>query len=48
VRIEDVPRIVSKTVLGGEILNDLVISDHCLNNPDCAHRGGQARRESRG
>jgi (2Fe-2S) ferredoxin len=48
VKIDDVPRIVAKTILGGEILNDLVIADACLNNPDCPHRGGSARRESRG
>ena len=48
VTIADVPRIVAKTILGGEIINDLVIPDHCLNNPDCPHRGGTARRESRG
>jgi (2Fe-2S) ferredoxin len=47
VQIEDVPRIVAKTILGGEIINDLLISDDCLNNPHCPHRGGTARRESR-
>ena len=35
---EDVPRIVEKTLLGGEILADLVIDDACLNNPACPHR----------
>jgi (2Fe-2S) ferredoxin len=34
----DVPRIVSKTIVGGEILSDLVIPDSCLNNPSCPHR----------
>ena len=48
VKVEDVPRIVAKTILGGEILNDLLIADDCLNNPDCPHRGGSTRRESRG
>jgi (2Fe-2S) ferredoxin len=48
VRIEDVPRIVAKTILGGEIINDLVIADNCLNNPDCPHRNVTARSESRG
>ncbi len=38
VKVEDVPRIVAKTILGGEILNDLLIADDCLNNPDCPHR----------
>jgi (2Fe-2S) ferredoxin len=38
VRLEDVPRIVSRTIVGGEILNDLVIPDSCLNNPSCPHR----------
>ncbi len=40
VTAEDVPRIVAKTVLGGEILPDLQIADSCLNNPKCSHRGG--------
>lgn len=40
VTVEDVPRIVSTTILGGEILNDLLIADGCLNNPKCPHRGG--------
>ena len=30
---EDVPRIVSKTLVGGEILADLLIPESCLNNP---------------
>jgi (2Fe-2S) ferredoxin len=38
VRIEDVPRIVRTTLVGGEVLPDLVISHECLNNPDCPHR----------
>jgi len=37
---DDVPRIVAKTLIGGEILDDLVIADDCLNNPDCPHRRG--------
>jgi (2Fe-2S) ferredoxin len=35
---EDVPRIVSKTIVGGEILEDLLIPEGCLNNPHCPHR----------
>jgi (2Fe-2S) ferredoxin len=38
VRVEDVPRIVAKTLVGGEILSDLVIADSCLNNATCPHR----------
>lgn len=38
VTVEDVPRIVEKTLVGGETLSDLVIADSCLNNPDCPHR----------
>jgi (2Fe-2S) ferredoxin len=38
VTVEDVPRIVHRTLVGGEILNDLLILDSCLNNPDCPHR----------
>ena len=43
VQVEDVPRIVNRTILGGEILNDLLIADDCLNNPDCPHRRGTGR-----
>lgn len=34
----DVPRIVARTLVGGEILDDLVIPDACLNDPGCPHR----------
>jgi hypothetical protein len=34
--------------VGGEVLNDLVIPDGCLNNPDCPHRKLAVRREERG
>ena len=44
VSVADVPRIVSKTILGGEILNDLVIPESCLNNPHCPHRGPNPER----
>jgi (2Fe-2S) ferredoxin len=48
VRIEDVARIVTRTILGGEILNDLLIADDCLNNPDCPHRRRPTEGEGRG
>jgi (2Fe-2S) ferredoxin len=48
VTIADVPRIVAKTIVKGEIVHDLVIRDDCLNNPACPHRGGKPRSESRG
>jgi (2Fe-2S) ferredoxin len=38
VTVADVPRIVSRTILGGEILNDLLIPGTCLNNLHCPHR----------
>jgi (2Fe-2S) ferredoxin len=38
VKPEDVPRIVSETIVGGRILDDLLIPDSCLNNPQCPHR----------
>jgi (2Fe-2S) ferredoxin len=38
VTVADVPRIVATTLLGGEILTDLLIPDSCLNDPDCPHR----------
>ena len=41
----DVPRIVHETIVGGKILDDLLIDDACLNNPDCPHR--RKRDESR-
>jgi (2Fe-2S) ferredoxin len=41
VTVDDVPRIVAKTLIGGEILTDLAIDDACLNNPGCPHRGGR-------
>ena len=34
----DVPRIVEKTIAGGEVIEDLLIADSCLNNADCPHR----------
>jgi (2Fe-2S) ferredoxin len=34
VRLEDVPRIVNTTILGGEVLMDLLIPDACLNVPN--------------
>ncbi len=38
----DVPRIVARTIVGGEILHDLQIADACLNSPSCPHRPGKA------
>ena len=38
VRVADVPRIVAKTLVGGELLSDLLIPDSCLNNTACPHR----------
>jgi (2Fe-2S) ferredoxin len=35
VKVEDVPRIVEETVIGGRILEDLVIPDHKLNAKKC-------------
>jgi (2Fe-2S) ferredoxin len=43
VTMADVPRIVQKTLIGGEILNDLQIPDSCLNNPNCPHRKPQSQ-----
>jgi (2Fe-2S) ferredoxin len=41
VTIEDIPRIVEQTLVKGEILEDLVIADECLNNPNCPHIAGE-------
>jgi (2Fe-2S) ferredoxin len=35
---EDVPRIVDRTIVRGEVIHDLAIAGDCLNNPDCPHR----------
>ena len=45
VTLEDVPRIVEETIVGGRVLEDLQIDDACLNNPECAHI--QARRAAK-
>lgn len=37
VKEADLPRIVDETIVRGKILDDLLISDDCLCNPDCAH-----------
>jgi (2Fe-2S) ferredoxin len=34
----DAERIVRKTLVEGEILDDLRIAENCLNNPSCPHR----------
>ncbi|HEV3162570.1 MAG TPA: (2Fe-2S) ferredoxin domain-containing protein [Isosphaeraceae bacterium] len=41
VTVDDVARIVTKTIIGGEVLNDLLIPAGCLNNPACPHRSGR-------
>lgn len=38
VKIKDVPRIVARTIVAGEVLDDLRIADFCLNNAHCPHR----------
>jgi (2Fe-2S) ferredoxin len=38
VRVEDVPRIVSQTLVEGKVVEDLAIDEDCLNRPDCPHR----------
>jgi (2Fe-2S) ferredoxin len=42
VTLDDVARIVTKTILRGEILSDLLIPESCLNNPRCPHRAGES------
>jgi (2Fe-2S) ferredoxin len=37
VTLDDVPRILDETVIGGRVLEDLRIDEACLNNPDCEH-----------
>jgi len=47
VTLKDISRIIEETILGGRVLEDLLISDECLNNPDCEHiRSRTAEREA--
>lgn len=46
VTLDDVPRIVDETIINGRVLDDLRISDECLNNPACEHV--RARRAAAG
>ena len=42
VRIDDVPRIIDETVIGGRVLDDLLIPDHLLNTKE----GREGRKNS--
>ena len=46
VTLEDVPRIVEETIVGGRVLGDLVIADECLNNRQCEHITGDQTRDA--
>ena len=37
VTVADVPRIIEETVVNNRVVDDLRISDECLNNPNCEH-----------
>lgn len=37
VQVSDVPRIIEETVIGGRVLDDLLIPDRLLNNPAVRH-----------
>ena len=37
VTLEDIPRILDETIVGGRVLEDLLIDEACLNNPRCEH-----------
>jgi len=41
---EEVPRIVSETIQGGRVLEDLRIPESCLNNPECPHRANDGQK----
>ncbi|MBI2825868.1 MAG: (2Fe-2S) ferredoxin domain-containing protein [Planctomycetia bacterium] len=40
VRLEDVPRIIDETIIGGRVIADLVIADQCLNTKGQVRRPG--------
>ena len=42
VTVEDVPRIVEQTLINGEVIEELVIANECLNNPNCPHIAGES------
>lgn len=37
VTLGDVSRIIEETVVNGRIIEELLIDEQCLNNPDCEH-----------
>ena len=37
VSADDAPRIIEETVINGQIIEDLLIAEDCLNNRDCPH-----------
>ena len=37
VQLTDVSRIIEETVINGRVLDDLLIANECLNNPNCEH-----------
>lgn len=47
VTLADVPRIIEETVIGGRILEDLLIAEECLNNKDCEHICARRRQSDR-
>lgn len=38
VKPSDAERIISQTVVKGELLQDLLIDENCLNSPNCPHK----------
>ncbi len=44
VQLTDVNEIVERHLLAGETVRRLLISEDCINNPDCPHRRPLARR----
>ena len=37
VSVDDIDRILDETVVGGRVIDDLLIAEDCLNNPNCEH-----------
>ena len=37
VQLADVSRILDETIISGRVLEDLLIANECLNNPNCEH-----------
>jgi len=43
VKTSDVEEIISSHIIGGKLVERLLIKDSCLNTPSCEHRAGRSQ-----